>query len=78
MSTRRLNKSINLGRVATQEDMEPDPADRGIVNHIPFVNRLVGWWRRMKNDRFLENATREQREALKRDLRPVVDIYRQL
>ena len=78
MSTRRLQKSISLGRVATLEDMEPDPADRGIENHIPFVNRLVGWWRRMRQDRFLENSTREQREALKRDLRPVIEIYRQL
>ena len=78
ISSRRLRKSISLGRIATAEDMEPDPADRGIMNHIPFVNRLVGWWRRILDSRFLENATREQREALKRDLKPVVRIYEQL
>ena len=78
MSTRRLRKSINLGRVATDADMEPEPADKGIENHIPFVNRLVGWWRRMQQDRFLDTATPEQREALKRDLEPVVSIYDQL
>ncbi len=78
ISSRRLRKSISLGRIATAEDMEPDPADKGITNHIPFVNRLVGWWRRMQDSRFLENATREQREALKRDLQPVVRIYEQL
>lgn len=78
ISSRRLRKSISLGRIATAEDMEPDPADKGITNHIPFVNRLVGWWRGMLGSRFLENATREQREALKRDLQPVVRIYEQL
>ena len=78
LSTRRLRKSLNLGRIATDQDMDPDPADKGIENHIPFVNRLVGWWKRMQDDRFLDKATKEQREALKRDLEPVVSIYDQL
>lgn len=78
VSTRRLRKSLNLGRVATDADMEPEPADKGIDNHIPFVNRLVGWWRRMQQDRFLDNASPEEREALKRDLEPVISIYDQL
>jgi len=78
MSTRRLRKSLSLGRIATAEDLEPDPADKGIENHIPFVNRLVVWWKRMQEDRFLDKATEGQREALKRDLEPVVSIYDQL
>ena len=78
MSTRRLRKSLNLGRVATEGDLTPDEADKGIDNHIPFVNRLSVWWKRMSQNRFLDNATREQREALKRDLEPVVTIYNQL
>jgi hypothetical protein len=78
MSTRRLRKSLNLGRVATEDDMEPEPADKGIDNHIPFVNRLSVWWKRMGQNRFLDTATRDQREALKRDLEPVVSIYNQL
>ena len=78
LSTRRLRKSLNLGRVATDHDMEPDTADKGIENHIPFVNRLAVWWKRMQEARFLQTATPEQREALKRDLQPVVEIYRQL
>ena len=41
MSTRRLRKSLSLGRVATDADLEPDDADQGIENHIPFINRLV-------------------------------------
>ena len=78
MSTRRLRKSLNLGRVATDQDLEPDDSDKGIENHIPFVNRLSVWWKRMRENRFLDTATDEQREALKRDLEPVVTIYNQL
>lgn len=78
MSTRRLRKSLNLGRVATEADLEPDDSDKGIENHIPFVNRLSVWWKRMRENRFLDTATDEQREALKRDLEPVVTIYNQL
>jgi hypothetical protein len=32
----------------------------------------------MQTKSFLNNATREQREALKRDLEPIVSIYNQL
>ena len=78
MSTRRLRKSLNLGRIATQNDLEPDDSDKGIENHIPFVNRLVVWWKRMQADRFLAEASDEQREAIKRDLEPVITIYNQL
>ncbi len=78
MTTRRLRKSLNLGRIATDKDMEPDESDRGIDNHIPFVNRLSVWWKRMKANHFLDTATDEQREALKRDLEPIVTIYNQL
>ena len=78
MSTRRLRKSLNLGRIATQNDLEPDDSDKGIENHIPFVNRLVVWWKRMQADRFLAEASDEQRAAIKRDLEPVITIYNQL
>jgi hypothetical protein len=78
MSTRRLRKSLNLGRVATAKDMEPDDADQGVENHIPFVNRLALWWKRMQADRFLSTSTYEQRQALKRDLEPIINIYNQL
>jgi hypothetical protein len=78
MSTRRLRKSLNLGRVATDHDMQPDEADKGVDNHIPYVNRLSVWWKRMQAGRFLDTATREQREALRRDLEPIVTIYNQL
>ena len=78
MSTRRLRKSLNLGRVATAADLEPDPADKGQLNYIPFVNRICCWWRRLQAERFLATATKAQREVIRRDLEPVVTIYNQL
>jgi hypothetical protein len=78
MSTRRLRKSLALGRVATAADLQPDDADDGQENHIPLVNRFCGWWRRLQTSRFLATATREQRAAMKRDLEPIINIYNQL
>jgi hypothetical protein len=78
VSTRRLRRSIIAGRLLTPEELHPDPADRGIENHIPYVNRLVALWARMKERRWLQRSTHEQRAAFKRDLQPVVEIYNQL
>jgi hypothetical protein len=36
------------------------------------------WWKRMQGNRFLADATDEQKAALKRDLEPVISIYNQL
>jgi hypothetical protein len=78
MSTRRLRKSLALGRVATAADLQPDDSDNGQENHIPLVNRFCGWWRRLLTSRFLATATKEQRAAIKRDLEPIINIYNQL
>ncbi|MCF7675127.1 MAG: hypothetical protein K9N23_13765 [Akkermansiaceae bacterium] len=78
ISTRRLRKSLSLGRVATAADLQPDDSDNGQENHIPLVNRFCGWWRRLQTSRFLATATREQRAAMKRDLEPIINIYNQL
>jgi hypothetical protein len=78
MSTRRLRKSLSLGRVATDADLEPDDADQGIENHIPFINRLVVWWKHMRENQFLDTATAEQRAALKRDFSPITSIINEL
>ena len=78
MSTRRLRKSLALGRVATAADLQPDDSDDGQENHLPLVNRFCGWWRRLQTSRFLATATREQRAAMKRDLEPIINIYNQL
>lgn len=78
MSSRRLRRSIDAGRVVTVEELKPEPADNGTLNHIPFVNRLVGWWAQMRNAGWLKNASPEKRAALKRDLQPIIEIYQEL
>lgn len=78
VSTRRLRKSITAGRLLSAEEMTSDPADRGRLNHIPFLNRLNAWWAQMKDNGWLKRATREQKETLKRDLSMVVRIIREL
>lgn len=78
ISSRRLRKSIIAGKLLTPEELIPDASDRGIENHIPFVNRLVAWWSRLRDRKWLAKATPEQRETLKRDLKPIVDMYQQL
>ena len=78
MSVRRLRRSIEAGRVLAAAELQADPADSGIVNDIPFVNRLVGWWGRMRAEGWIKTATKEQRAALKRDLQPIIDIHNQL
>ena len=78
MSVRRLRRSIEVGRVIPADELQADPADAGIVNHIPFVNRLVGWWGRMRAEGWLKTASKEQRAALKRDLQPIIEIHNQL
>ena len=74
MSTRRLRKSLSLGRIATDADLEPDDADGGIENHLQFINRLAVWWKRMKKENFLATSTREQRDAMLRDFAPITTL----
>ena len=76
--TRRLRKSITAGRLLTSEEMMIDPADRGRLNHIPFLNRLNAWWVQMKTNGWLKRATREQKETLVRDLNVITRIIQEL
>jgi hypothetical protein len=78
VSTRRLRRSISSGRLLDTEEVNLPESDRGIENHIPFVNRLVAWWSRMREQNWHENATPEQRAAVKRDLEPIIAIYNDL
>jgi hypothetical protein len=78
LSTRRLRKSITAGRLLSAAELKLDPADRGVANHIPHINRLRSWWAHMKKVRWLERATKAQRATLKRDLLPVLKIIEEL
>jgi len=78
VSTRRLRRSISAGRLLDAEEVSLPESDKAIENRIPFVNRLVSWWSRMREQGWSDEATPEQRAALKRDLEPIVSIYREL
>lgn len=78
ISTRRLAKSITLGRVAKDADMHTPQNDRGIDNVHPHVNRIVAFWGKMKRSGWLEQATPEMAETLLVDLKPVLDIAQEL
>ena len=78
VSTRRLRRSISAGRLLESDEVDLPESDRGIENHIPFVNRLSAWWSRMQEQGWQNEATDEQRAALKRDLQPIVSIYNEL
>ena len=77
MSTRRLRKSLFLGRPATDEDMEAG-SDKGIENVHPYVNGVCGFWRKLNDSGWVQRAGVEKLRAFKRDLQPIVDIYNQL
>jgi hypothetical protein len=78
VSSRRLRKSIMAGHIVTPEEMHPEPSDSRIENHIPYVNRLVAWWARMGESKWLQKSTPEERAAVRRDLEPVVAIYEEI
>jgi hypothetical protein len=78
ISTRRLRKSITAGRLLTRQEMQIDPADRGQRNHIPHLNRLWVWWLDLRESGWRKKATREQKDALKRDLGIVLQIIQEI
>jgi hypothetical protein len=78
VSTRRLRKSITAGRLLSPQEMQIDPADRGQPNHIPHLNRLWVWWLDLRESGWRKEATREQKDALKRDLGIVLQIIQEI
>lgn len=78
LSTRRLAKSIVLGRVADDEDMQTPQADRGIDNVHPHVNRIVSFWGKMKRSGWLDTADEDRLQNMLKDLQPVLEIAQEL
>jgi hypothetical protein len=78
MGKRRLARSIEAGRVLSPKELEPDPNDKPIETFCVWVNRICGLHRRFIDAGYIAEASREKKEAMRRDLRPVVDIYEEL
>lgn len=78
MGKRRLARSIEAGRVLTPKELEPDPNDRPIETFNPWVNRICILYGKFKDTGYMKTTHKAKREAMRRDLRPVVDIYEEL
>jgi len=78
LGIRRLRKSINFGRIATPEEVQGDPADRGYVTYLALINRLLRWWKRETGKAPVDDWDEERREGLKRHFKLINEIYNQL
>ena len=78
LGVRRLRKSINFGRLATEKEVQGDPADKGVVTHLALINRLLRWWKQTTADDPVDQWDEEQRENVKKDFKLILDIYEEL
>ncbi len=78
LGKRRLQKSINFGRLATPEEVQGDPADKGVITHLALINRLIRWWKQTTADDPVDQWDEEQRENVKKDFKLIIDIYEAL
>ncbi len=78
LGIRRLRKSINFGRLATEKEVQGDPADRGYVTYLALLNRIRRWWARETGKAPVEEWDEDRREVLKKDFKLVVEIYEAL
>ena len=78
LGIRRLRKSINFGRLATEKEVQGDPADRGYVTYLALLNRIRRWWAREIGKAPVEEWDEDRREVLKKDFKLVVEIYESL
>ena len=78
LGIRRLRKSINFGRLATEEEVQGDPSDKGVITHLALINRLIRWWKQTTADDPVDQWDEEQRENVKKDFKLILDIYEAL
>jgi hypothetical protein len=78
LSYRRLQKSINFGRIATEKEVEGDPADRGYVTYLALLNRIRRWWARETQKAPVDEWDEDRRQGLKKDFKLILDIYEAL
>ena len=78
LSVRRLRKSINFGRLATEKEVQGDSADRGYVTYLALLNRIRRWWVRETQKAPVDDWDDDRREALKKDFKVILDIYEAL
>ena len=78
LGVRRLRKSMNYGRLATEAEVEGDPNDRGVVNHLALINRLARWWKHTNAEDPIEEWDEKNRMILAQDFRVINRIYEKI
>ena len=78
LTVRRLRKSINFGRLATEEETQGDPLDKGRITYLALLNRIRRWWARETEKAPVDEWDEERRQALKEDFKLILDIYEAL
>jgi len=78
LTIRRLRKSIQLGRLVSEEELEDEGAGNSPANHVKLINRLVRWWTSETCKAPVAEWDIEWRKAIKRDFEHLLEIYGQL
>lgn len=78
VSSRRLAKSIVIGRLAKEEEMQTEEIDRGRKSAQLHVLRLMTFWKKAKEKDFLNTASLYRIRNLMTDLQPVLEMYDEL
>ncbi len=76
ISARRLARSTRPGRLLTVEEMAETDADSAIEPLHPHVSGIVTFIGKLHTGGWFDDAQPVKRAALKRDLEPVIDIYK--
>ena len=78
VSSRRMARSIIAGELVSVDSLAATDKQQGIQNVHPYVNGIVIFIGKLKQNKWLDYATTEQKATLARDLLPIVDIYHEL
>jgi hypothetical protein len=78
LGKRRLRKSINFGRLATEQEVAGDPHDKPHTTYLSLLNKIRRWWQEQVEKVPVDEWDDERRQALKEDFEFVKDIYEAL
>jgi len=78
LGKRRLRKSINFGRLATEQEVAGDPHDKRHTTYLSLLNKIRRWWQEQTETAPVDDWDDERRQALKDDFEFVKDIYEAL
>jgi hypothetical protein len=78
LGKRRLQKSINFGRLATEQEVAGDPHDKRHTTYLSLLNKIRRWWQEQTETAPVDEWDEERRQALKEDFEFLKDIYEAL